>query len=370
MQENNLPENFYMPTKIIKGVNCIVENSSLLSRLGEKCLIVTGKKSSKLNGSLEDVIFALDKENIKYKIFDEIEENPSIETVERAKLENIDENIDFIFAVGGGSSIDAAKAISILFANPNITIREAFRLKNLENIPIVCAPTTSGTGSEVTQYSIITDHENKLKRNLGQETFPKIAYLDARYSLNLPVDITVSTAFDAFSHLTESYLNTNATIFTDFVAEKGFEIFGSLKESFEKKELDIADREKLMLASTLAGIAIAQTGTSLPHLLGYSLTYNKNMSHGMSNAVLYKGYLALFKEYVKIEKMLKLLGFSSIEELIDYISSKLSYSLNLTEEEIKSFTATALKNQEKLRNHPLDIDKENIARMFKEAIRS
>lgn len=90
MSEINSLEKYYMPTKIIKGANCVQKNSTLLTKFGNKCLIVTGKKSSKLNGSLEDVIAALEKEDIKYKIFDEIEENPSTITIENAVMKNSD----------------------------------------------------------------------------------------------------------------------------------------------------------------------------------------------------------------------------------------------------------------------------------------
>lgn len=368
--EINLSEVFYMPTKIIQGNNCVIEFSYLIKKFGNKALIVTGKTSSKLNGSLEDVLFSLDKEDIRYKIFDDVEENPSVETIEKAVNENKDEDIEMIIAVGGGSALDAGKAIAVFFANPTVSVKEAFTLKNLSNLPVICIPTTSGTGSEVTQYSIITDHDSLNKRNLGQETYPVLAFLDPRYTLNLPYDLTSSTVFDAFSHLVESYLNTRATLMSDIIAEKGFELLCELKKKLMDKDLKIEDREKLMFVSTLAGVSIAQTGTSLPHLLGYSLTYNKKLSHGIANAALYKGYLSLFKDYPKYLKMINLLGFKNTEELNSYLDNFIQYSLSLSDEEIKNFTEIALRNQEKLKNHPLIVTKEDIKTMFEMARRS
>lgn len=122
-----------------------------------------------------------------------------------------------------------------------------------------------------------------------------------------------------------------------------------------------------MMASTLAGISIAQTGTSIPHLLGYSLTYHKNLPHGLANAALYNGYLQLFDGNEKMEKLLNLLEFENVSDLINFINKKVVYSLKLTEDEILEFTNIAVKNQEKLRNHPLSIDKNVISMIFHKA---
>ena len=125
--------NYHMPTKIIMGPDCVKKNSRLLRQFGDFCLIVTGHGSSKINGSLEDAISALEHEDIRYRIFDEVEENPSLETVEKAFLENSVHPVDFIIAIGGGSAMDAAKAISLLFRN-RITARELLSMKNLKEI--------------------------------------------------------------------------------------------------------------------------------------------------------------------------------------------------------------------------------------------
>lgn len=360
---------FFMPTKIVQGINCLVNNSSCLRKLGNKALIVTGKESSKLNGSLEDCICALENEDIKYKIFDEVEQNPSIETIEKAISQYKKENIEFILAVGGGSAIDAAKAIGVLFKNPNTNARDVFNLKNLKSLPIAAVPTTSGTGSEVTQYSIITDHKLRTKKNFGQETFPKAAFLDPRYTLNLSIENTISTAFDAFSHLVESYLNTKANSLSDMIVEKGFELFATLKDSFHKNTLTLQDRDVLMRISMLAGIAIAQTGTSLPHMLGYALTYNKNLNHGIANASLYKGYLELFNDYPKLNKMLSILEFEDLNDFFLFLDERVTYSLELTEEEIKTYSENAIINQAKLKNHPFKVGKTEIENIYRNAIR-
>lgn len=353
-----------MPTKMFVGSNCLIKNSGLLRKYGKFCLIVTGAHSSKINGSLEDTITALEKEDIKYRIFDEVEENPSLETVERAFQECAGCTVDFIIAVGGGSAIDAAKALSLLFKN-NISAREVLTLKNLKGIPLIAIPTTSGTGSETTPYSVLTDHLEQTKKNIGQVIFPEIAFLDARYTINSPFSITAATAVDAFTHLAEGYLNRNANILSDTLAEKGFTLFGECLKPLKDKCLTLEHREKLLLASTIAGMVISQTGTGLPHGMGYPLTYYKKLPHGTANGILYVGYLNVFRNKEKIMKMLGFIGLESIEDLGRIFKDILDCHLTLTEEEIHTYAEQIIANDQKMKNHPEKVTREDILSIYR-----
>ncbi len=358
-----------MPTRIIQGKNCLVENSHYLKRWGKKALIVTGVNSSKVNGSLDDVITALEKENIRYKIYPNIDDNPTIEMIQEAFNKHERENIDFIIGLGKGSPIDAAKAIGVLFRNRGITAQEAFNMETLRSIPVVAVPTTAGTGSEVTPYSIITNHQLRMKKDFGQESFPKIAYLDPRYIYTSDYESVLNNAFDAFSHMVEGYLNVNATGFSDIIAEKGFSLFGSLKQSFISRKLTTSQIDLLLTASTMGGIVIAQTGTSLPHALGYALTFEKGIPHGIATAAIYKGYLTHYKNSEKLHRMLAILGFASTEGMIDFIDEIIDYTLDLSEEEIVTYTKNILNNQGKLKNHPERVTKKQITEMYHKAVR-
>ena len=359
---------YSMPTKIIAGRNCLVKNSKMLRKYGTQCLIVTGFKSSKLNGSLEDSILALENENIKFTIFDKVEENPSLETIEKAYRDNLDKNIDFILAVGGGSAIDAAKAMAILFKN-QISAKEILSLKDLEGIPVIAVPTTAGTGSETTPYSILTLHEEGTKRNIGQSIFPQIAFLDARYTLNMPYTITTSTAADVFTHLTEGYLNTNANLISDTLAEKGLQLFGECLNSLRLKDCSIEVREKLLLASSLAGMVISQTGTGLPHSMGYPLTYEKGLPHGIANAILYPGYLRIFKNTEKLQKLLALIRVDSIDALSEALIEILDFHISLTDKEIKKYVEGILSNEKKLKNHPERVTRDDLVFIYKSILK-
>ncbi|QAA31830.1 iron-containing alcohol dehydrogenase family protein [Clostridium manihotivorum] len=359
---------FYLPVKIFFGDDVVVKNSSEFRKLGRKALIVTGRNSSKINGSLDDVIRALEKEEIEYKVFNEVEENPSLETIEKGAEIGKKFDAHFIIGVGGGSPLDASKAIALFIKNPDLNIDNAFTSEKLESIPVAAIATTSGTGSEVTQYSIVTVNKEKTKKNLGQEVFPKIAFLDSKYTSALSYEITVNTAIDAFTHLVEGYLNVNSTLASEIYGEKGFEIFSRCFKKLLDNNLDKKFREEVMAASTIAGIQIAQTGTSLPHGMGYALTYNKGLPHGLANGVLTIEYLKSFKEQSKIRRMLKLLDLKSIDELSQIFNKLFKVDIAITEQEIVEYATSFAANKAKLKNHTEVVTTEDIIKIYKNSL--
>lgn len=356
--------NYFMPTKIYFGKDVVLKNKYILKDFGKKAYIITGKRSSKMNGSLDHIIEALEYNNIDYIIFDEVEENPSLETVEKASLIGGNEKVDFIIGLGGGSPLDASKAIGIFINNPNINRDNINEAKDLKSLPVIAISTTSGTGSEVTQYAIVTDHNNQTKRNLGQSVFPDVAFLDPSYTMDMEYDVTVSTAIDAFTHLAEGYLNNNASELTDTIAKSGLKIFGTCLKQLVEKEIDYSTRENLMLASALGGMVIAQTGTSLPHGMGYPLTYFKNIPHGKANAILYGEYLNIFKDKVRVDKILSLLNLKDIEEFSSIISKLMDTTLDITEKEIKVYAKIMCSNEAKLKNHPEKVGYDEIYNIY------
>lgn len=356
---------YHMPTKIYAGEEIVRKQSKLLSNYGNKALIITGKHSAKANGALKDVVAALESCNIIYTIFDKIEENPSTETVEEAAVLGRAEEVDFIVAIGGGSPLDAAKAIGVMIYHKNLTGDTLFSKEILTSIPIIAIPTTSGTGSEVTPYAIITDHYAKTKRNLGQRIFPQIAFLDARYNSYMPDKVTLDTALDAMNHLVESYLSKKSNIMTEMFVEKGLTLWKECIPAMLKKEFPLSVREKLMMTSTFAGIAIAQTGTSLPHGMGYSITYFKGISHGIANTVLYPGYLNSFKDKTKIQNILSIIGVDTIDDFCELLKQLVMQKVTLTDEEIKTWSKNFYHQKEKLKNHLEVVTEEDIYNIYK-----
>lgn len=359
---------YSMPTKIYFGKDSILINKEVFSSIGSKALIVTGRNSAKKNGSYDDVVRALSEVGVKHVLFDQVEENPSLETIEKGGNIGKTNNVDFIIGIGGGSPMDAAKAMAIFIKNPEININNIFCGKQLESIPVVAVATTSGTGSEVTQYSIVTSNKEKTKKNLGQSIFPVAAFLDSKYTFNLSYDITVNTAIDAFTHLVEGYLNSNSTYISDLYGERGFELFKYCFEKLISKNLDDEFRDKVMLASTLGGMQISQTGTSLPHGMGYPLTYFKGLPHGLANGVLTIEYLKSFKNKTKIEKMLNILKLNSLEELEEIFKKLLNMNIQVTEAEIIEYSKALVSNKAKLKNHPEEVSLDDIVEIYSKSL--
>jgi len=360
--------NFLMPTDMYFGKDVVIENKEIFKTIGSKALIVTGRNSAKINGSYDDVARALDETGLEYILFDQVEENPSLETIEKASGIAKANKVDFIIGIGGGSPMDAAKAIAVFVKNPHINKDNVFTSGKLESIPVIAVATTSGTGSEVTQYSIVTSNKEKTKKNLGQSIFPKVAFLDSKYTFDLPYDITVNTSIDAFTHLVEGYLNSNSTVMSDIYGEKGFELFAICFPKLINKELDKEFRDNVMLASALAGMQIAQSGTSLPHGMGYPLTYFKGLPHGLANGVLTIEYLKSFKDKTRINKMLSLLGLASLGELEDILDKLIDIKLDISKEEIDKYSKDFASNKAKLKNHTEDVELEDIIRIYSNSL--
>jgi alcohol dehydrogenase class IV len=359
---------YSMPTEIHFGEGVILKYKDKFRTIGSKALVVTGRSSAKRNGSFDDVKKAFDETGVEFILFDEVEENPSLETIEKGSEIGKLNQVDFVIGIGGGSPLDAAKAIAVFIKNPEVNKENIFSTGKLGSIPVVAVPTTSGTGSEVTQYSIVTTHQEKTKKNLGQSIFPRVAFLDSRYTFDMPYDITLNTAIDAFTHLVEGYLNSNSTFMSDIYGEKGFELFQYCFEKLVSKDLTPEFREKTMLASAMGGMQIAQTGTSLPHGMGYPLTYFKGLPHGLANGVLTIEYLKSFKNKTKIDRMLKLLGFSHLEELETVFSSLIDVKIDITAEEIQEYSKQLISNKGKLKNHTEEVSLEDIVRIYSKSL--
>lgn len=359
---------YAMPTTIYFGRDAVVNNKKVFKKAGNKALIVTGRHSAKKNGAYDDVVKALSEVEVEYLLFDEVEENPSLETIEKGAMLGKKNHVDFVIGIGGGSPIDAAKAVAVFIKNPDINKDNIFCGQKLESIPVVAVATTAGTGSEVTPYSIVTSNAEKTKKNLGQVVYPIAAFLDSKYTFDLPYEITVNTAIDAFAHLVEGYLNSNSTGMSDIYGEKGFELFTSCFEGLMKKELDAKFRDNVMLASMLAGIQIAQTGTSLPHGMGYALTYFKGVPHGLANGVLTMEYLKMFTNKTKIHRMLAILQLNTLEELEAVFHKLVHVKIQITEEEILEYSKLIISNKAKLKNHTEQVDLEDIIRIYKKSL--
>ncbi len=354
----------YMPTNVYSETHCVKNHSKDLAALGTSALVVTGKHSSRVNGSLEDVQNALESEDISCTIFDKIEENPSIETVMEARELGIQQKVDFVIGIGGGSPMDAAKAIAMMIANPVERESVLYEKRKLPALPVAEVPTTAGTGSEVTPYAILTIHARRTKQSISHKIYPSLALIDSRYLKTASLDTLIDTAVDALAHLIESYLNTNANSYNRMYSEKGLSLFSEIKEALvqcrragKEPVLTLSDHvfEHLMQIAATAGMAITHTGTSLPHGLSYPITYEMKVSHGKAVGIFLPGFLTYYENKEDVQFVLKQIGFQTVEDFTAYLDELLG-TVEIPEELWKTDVKSILENQAKLKNYPFKME--------------
>lgn len=357
---------YYMPTKVIEDKDVIKKNGKIFKEFGKKALIVTGRNSAKINGALKDLREELEAQEIDYKVFDQVVENPPVSNVEEGA--KVGRGCDFIIGIGGGSPIDAAKAIGVLLENGSEdAYSKLLETPMLSSVPIIAIPTTAGTGTETTPYAIVTDHKKKTKSNFSARIFPVYALIDVKYFMTMPVHVRRNTCVDALTHLVESYMNVNATVYTEYIALEGIRLWGTVKESLLNEVISEEAMSTLINASTLAGMAIAQTGTSLPHGMGYALTYNHQIAHGKANGLLMCAYLDMCKNRSKVQRILENLNFENLKELAGFLQ-KLLGRLELSDEAISLYAREMMRNAGKLKNHPEQVVLEDLIAIYKKSV--
>lgn len=316
-----------MSTKIFRGRNAVVENSSAFKNLGRKAFIVTGRHSAAANGSLDDVKTALEKEGIEFYIFNDIEENPSVDTCIKAAKAGTEAGCDFVIGIGGGSPMDAAKAAALIMKNPGADEAKLYdKSLKLEALPVAEIPTTCGTGSEVTGVAVITVPGKKTKCSLPHRIFPEVAFLDAKYLMAAPRSIIRSTSIDALGHIYESYINTAATDESRAVGVDGLKLWAEARDelfgenvSFKTNGYSYEALDKMLLASNYAGIAIKLAGTSAPHALSYRQTFLFGVQHGKAIGHFQPGYLKYADKNDK-DILLTSAGFSDFDAFEEFIA--------------------------------------------------
>lgn len=337
---------FFMPTKVVMGDDCIKANRALLNKLGKTALIVTGARSAKANGSLADITEALSLNGQSYQVFDKVMSNPTIACVYEGAAYAREIGADFVMAAGGGSIMDAAKAIALL-AKQDISEENLFSGQYTKDVlPMAFVPTTAGTGSEVTPFSILTNDKAKTKTSIATPLlFPTLALLDGKYMAGLPRRTTANTAVDAFSHCVEGLLSNKASSISDCLALEGIRLIAACFDAIKTGTVTPKQRSDLLCASMLGGMVIANTGTAAVHAMGYSLTYFKHIDHGLANGLLMGRFLALIEKDCpgRMKLILASAGLPSVAALTELLAELLEKPEHLTEEEINLYAGLAMK---------------------------
>ena len=232
----------------------------------------------------------LEESNLEYEIYSNIKPNPTIENVQNGVNAYKKSNADYIIAIGGGSSIDTAKAIGIIINNPEFEdVRSLEGVAPTKNkcVPIIAVPTTAGTGSEVTAFSVITDHSRDYKLTVfSYEILPAYAILDAELLTTAPASVAAACGIDAFIHAEEAYISTAASPFSDAMAEKAMNLIGKNIRRFVANRGDIEAAEAMLVGSLFAGIAFSFARLGNVHAMSHPVSAFFDVPHGVANAVL------------------------------------------------------------------------------------
>lgn len=358
--------NFFMPTKVIMEDNCVLNHAEEFAKLGKKAMLVTGRNSAKKNGAQDDVIRALTSQNMEYVIFDKIMSNPTIPCVyEGAEFAKAN-GVDLIIAIGGGSPMDAAKAISLLAAQ-DIKEENLFSRNYGEAIiPMIHIPTTAGTGSEVTPYAILTNDAKETKTSIGAPIlFPSVALCDPKYMMSLGKATTINTAIDALSHSVEGMLSVKANLATNVLAMESIKCISECFEGLKSGNLSLEERGKLLYASTLGGMVISHTGTTAVHSMGYGFTYFKDIDHGRANGLLLAEFMRVIEPEMKevVENILSCMSLNSVDELKTWLADLLGEKEVITKEEIEKYASIAIKAKN-IANCPVKVTEGQLVEIY------
>lgn len=309
-------KSFEIKTKIYFGENALDRLADLQYK---KVLVITDPFVVE-SGMIKMITYRLDGSGVKFEIFKDVVPDPPIEKVVLGVKKLMEYRPEAIVAVGGGSAIDSAKAMKEF----------AIQIANLNEMPLIAIPTTSGTGSEVTAFSVITDSETKTKYPLVSDSLiPAEAILDAELVKSVPPAITADTGMDVLTHALEAYVSTAGNEFSDALAEKAIEIVGQFLLRAYYDGTDMHARQKMHVASCLAGLAFNSASLGVNHGMAHQLGANFHIPHGRANAILLphiiqfnsdinkhsrsrSEYLPSVKKYIHAAQILGLTSFNEI----------------------------------------------------------
>ncbi|NLK64903.1 MAG: iron-containing alcohol dehydrogenase [Tissierellia bacterium] len=386
MNNFTIPFSFTLPTKIVYGPGCI---SSLIDELrlnnGNKPIIVTDK-GVRNAGILDKITILLEQNKTEYIVYDGVEPNPKDVNVEEGAKIAREFGADSIIAIGGGSPIDCAKSVGVLLAHKEDKIKK-YEGKTAATKPLpllITIPTTSGTGSELTFSSVITDTQNNYKMTVkSQYTAAKVAICDSELTLSLPAHITASTGMDALTHAIEAYTAACAEPISDAMALYATElIYNNLVNAYNDGG-NLEARSAMLLGSMLAGIAFSHSDVASVHCIAESLGGVYDLPHGVCNAVFLPHVMEYNMEYSveRYARLAKAMGLSykneregakkaveAVKKLAADVKLPLFSSLNVNTNDFEKIAEMSVKNIS-TESNPRPMTKEDYLNVINNAYR-
>jgi alcohol dehydrogenase len=308
---------FSVPQKITVGEGSLKKLPQISREQGgTHAFIISGPHLFKM-GVVDSCAAILTEAGIPVSTFTETEGNPSVETVDAAVAKYQESGADFLIALGGGSPMDVAKAVGVVAKfGGSITDYEGGGKVPGDIPPLIAIPTTAGTGSEVTAFSVITDHERNYKLTVSSEKLiPSAAILDAELLTTLPASVAASCGVDALVHAIEAYLSKASSPFSDAMAEKALSLLGENICAYVADRSNIEAAENMLVGSLFAGIAFSAARLGDVHAMSHPVSAYYNVPHGVANAIL----LPFVMEYNALAdrgKYLKI--YNAISDISEY----------------------------------------------------
>lgn len=283
---------FVIPNHTVVGTNVLGEAAPLLKKMGNKAFIVTGRHVA-VSDMMKQLTALLDENGIGCVIFDGITGEPTDTMIENGVEMLKSSGCDFIIGIGGGSPLDSAKAIAAMAVNEGSIADYNGKEITGEILPLAAIPTTAGTGSEATKFTVITDSENGIKMLLkGDVLVPKLAIVDSSFTVGAPKSVTSATGLDALTHAVEAYTSRKAFSMTDTLAVSAVKrIMKYLPIAYKEPDNSLA-REQMSVAALEAGICINNSSVTIVHGMSRPIGALFHVPHGMSNAMLLKECLS------------------------------------------------------------------------------
>jgi alcohol dehydrogenase class IV len=372
--------------RIVSGLGCLEGVGDEIRRLPAKNVFVITDSGIKAAGLLELLAKALERADISYRFFTEVEPDPKIEVV-AASLEAARAfGPDAIIGFGGGSSLDISKVTSVMLTNAG-PIEKYFGMELVPHpgIPLILIPTTAGTGSEVTSICVLSDTRNKVKKGIVSEhMFARVALLDPQLTIGLPPHITAMTGMDALVHAVESYTGVRATVFTDTLNLQAIRmVTANLRTAYANGDNREA-RENMLYASCLAGMAFSNTQNGLDHALALAIGGKFHLPHGLLTAfiipwVMEYNLMANPKKFIEIARAFgeetgglpeiaaARLSVKAVKSLLDDLG--ICYKLRHYEvprEEIPALAKAAIGAARLISNNPRKVTEKEVIKLLEE----
>jgi alcohol dehydrogenase class IV len=319
--------NFSVPRTIIYGEGSLERLADLK---GKKAAVVTGGSSMKRFGFLDQAVAILKRGGIESIIIDGVEPNPSVETVWRGAKAMQAFEPDWIVAIGGGSALDAAKVMWCFYEHPNLTFEDIIPVGAMPPLRnkarFVAIPSTSGTASEITAFSVITDTEKHIKYPIvAADMVPDIAILDPALPMLMPADVTANTGMDVMCHAVEAVASIAATSFTDPYAIEAIRLVLENLEKAYTTPTDKTARFNMHNASALAGMAFTNASLGLVHSMAHKIGGEFGVTHGLANAIMLPYIIDFNRQFTdKYAQVEKVLGIKDLAEAIRQLNKKLA----------------------------------------------